>query len=153
MAVTFRKKTSRKEVNLSDNKVGTLQTIGGKGAKIAYNRKNFKGTSRVSIELTKKNGEYQYLNCSTQLSQLLRNGEISIGQLMGLDVVETQVKNNNPKDPNFGKLETTWFIVLPQDGGRVEQAVDEIEVEELDLSDSWLPSDLVSLDSVADDEE
>jgi hypothetical protein len=151
--VVFRKKTSRKEVDLTENVVGTLQSIGGKGAKIAYNRKNFKGTSRVSIELTKKNGDFQYFNCSSQVSSSLRAGEIRIGQLLGLDVVETEVLNKDPKSPNFNKIEKVYFITLPKDGGRKEQDIDDIQVEELDESTSWLPEDLLSLDAVADDEE
>ena len=149
--VVFRKKASRKEVDLTENVVGTLQSIGGKGAKVAYNRKNFKGTSRVSIDLTKKNGDYQYFNCSVQLSSALRAGEIRLAQLLGLDVVETPVTNKDPKSPNFGKIESAYFITLPKEGGRQEQEIDAIEVEELDASTSWLPEDLMSLDAVGEE--
>lgn len=150
--VVFRKKSSRKEVDLSENVVGTLQTIGGKGAKIAYNRKNFKGTSRVSIDLTKKNGDYQYFNCSVQVSAALRAGELRLGQLLGLDVIATDVTNKDPKSPNFNKVETAYFITFPKEGGRKEQEIDNIEVEELDESTSWLPEDLLSLDAVEEEE-
>jgi hypothetical protein len=153
MAVAFQKKTSRKEVNLSEKSLGTLQKIGGKGASISYNRKNFKGTSRVSIELTKKNGDFAYINCSKQLSSALRAGEITLPQLLGFDVIETEVKNQDPKSPNFNKLEKTWFLTLPLGGGKVTQEIDEVEVQEFDASTSWLPEDLMSLDNIAEEED
>lgn len=141
-ATMFQKKSQRKEIDLSEKSLGTLKKLAGAGASLSYNRKNFKGTSRVSIEITKKNGDFAYLNCSTQLSAMLRNGEIKIAQLLGLEVIETQVECKDPKNPNFGKLETTWFITLPQGGGKVTTEVDKIEIEEFDASTDWLPEDL-----------
>lgn len=148
MAIAFKKKTERKQIDLSEKSLGTLQKVGGKGATIAYNRKNFKGSSRVSIELTRKDGSFAYLNCSKQLSTALRAGEIKLAQLIGFEVIETEVENKDPKSPQFGKMEKTWFITLPLGGGKVEQALDDVEIEEFDASTSWLPSDLMSLDEV-----
>lgn len=145
MAIAFSKKKDRKEVNLSEKSLGTVQKIAGQGAEISFNRKNFKNTSsRVSVEITKKNGDFVYLNCSKQLSQALRAGEIRLTQLLGFEVVETQVECKDPKSKNFGKPETTHFITLPLGGGKVSTSTD-VEIEEFDASTSWLPEDLVAL--------
>lgn len=138
----FKKAKERKEIDLSEKSLGTVKKIAGAGASISYNRKNFKGTSRVSVELTKKNGDFAYLNCSKQLSTALRSGEIKLAQLLGFEVIETQVTNSDPKSPNFNKLETTWFITMPLGGGKVTQTIDDVEIEEFNASTDWLPEDL-----------
>jgi hypothetical protein len=142
VAQMFKKSKERKEIDLSEKSLGTVKKIAGAGASISYNRKNFKGTSRVSVELTKKNGDFAYLNCSKQLSTALRSGEIKLAQLLGFEVIETQVTNNDPKSPNFNKLETTWFITMPLGGGKVTQTIDDVEIEEFNASTDWLPEDL-----------
>lgn len=145
MAITFLKKKDRKETDLSEKSLGTVQKIAGQGASLSYNRKNFKNTtSRVSVEITKKNGDFIYLNCSKQLSQSLRDGEIKLTQLLGFEVIETEVECKDPKSKNFGKMETTHFITLPLGGGKVSTSTD-VEIEEFDSSTDWLPEDLVAL--------
>lgn len=139
----FKKSKERKEVDLSEKSIGTIKKIAGAGASISYNRKNFKNTaSRVSVEITKKNGDFAYFNCSKQLSTALRAGEVKLAQLLGFEVIETQVTNKDPKSPNFNKLETTWFISMPLGGGKVTQTIDDVEVEEFNASTDWLPEDL-----------
>jgi len=143
VAQMFKKAKERKQqTDLSEKSVGTVRKLGGAGSSISYNRKNFKGTSRVSIELTKKNGDFCYLNCSTQLSAALRAGEIRIGQLLGFEVIEGEAENKDPKSPNFGKMETIWTITLPATGGKVTTNIDDVEEEDFDASTDWLPEDL-----------
>ena len=146
MAVTFQKKSARKEVDLSEKSLGTVQKIAGTGASLSYNRKNFKSTSsRVSIEITKKNGDFTYLTCSKQLSTALRAGEVTLSQLLGFEVIETEVLCKDPKSKNFDKLEKTQFITLPLGGGKVTTSTDNVEVKEFDASTDWLPEDLIAI--------
>ena len=145
MAITFLKKKDRKEIDLSEKSLGTVSKIAGAGATLSYNRKNFKGTNRVSIEITKKNGDFIYLSCSKQLSASLRAGEVKLAQLLGFEVIETEVECKDPKSKNFGKMETTHFITLPLGGGKVTTNVDDVDIEDFDASTEWLPEDLVAI--------
>ncbi len=145
MAVTFQKKSARKEADLSQQSLGTVQKIAGTGSSLSYNRKNFKNTSsRVSIEITKKNGDFVYLTCSKQLSTALRAGEVKLNQLLGFEVIETEVECKDPKSKNFGKMELTQFITLPLGGGKVTTSTD-VEIEDFDASTDWLPEDLIAI--------
>ena len=128
------KKYEKTESNLTE--LGTLKSLAGKGGKIAFLRKNFVDkTKRVALVVTKKDGTSTVIPCSKQVSDLVRNEEITINQLAGLQVVEGENKEG----------ETTHFIVLPQGGGLQEFSADKLKDESFELEAEFLPENFVAL--------
>jgi hypothetical protein len=66
----FKKASERTEGLTSVGTIASLVGVGGSHE--LANAKNFKSTKRVSIKLTNKEGDYQYINCSVQVSTWLR---------------------------------------------------------------------------------
>ena len=131
MAIAF-KKYQKAESNLVE--LGTLKSLAGKGGKIAFIRKNFADKSkRVALLVTKKDGNSAIIPCSKQISDLIRNNEITISQLAGLQVVEGE---NEAGD-------TTHFIVMPQGGGMQEISTDKLKDESFEPSAEFLPEGLL----------
>lgn len=131
MAIAF-KKYERQEGNLTE--LGTLKSLAGKGGKISFLRKNFADTSkRVAVVINKKDGTSAIIPCSSQVTQLVRKGEITIAQLAGLQVVEGENKAG----------ETTHFIVMPQGGGTQEFSVDKLKDESFEPVTEFLPEGLL----------
>ncbi len=116
--------------------LGTVKSIAGKGGKIALIRKNYKDlTKRVVILITNKAGNSAVVPCSKQVSDAFRAKELSIAQLVGLNVVETEMENGE------GKMELRQFISMPATGGLHEIAIDKVNVEELEAKE-LSPEDL-----------
>lgn len=133
MAIAF-KKYEKKESALTE--LGTLKSLAGKGGKITFLRKNFANKSkRVALVVTQKDGKSAIIPCSQQVSDLIRNKEITINQLAGLQVVEG---SNEAGD-------TTHFVVLPQGGGAQEFSADKLKEESFELDAEFLPEDFVAL--------
>lgn len=124
----------------ASERVSTLETIGtvaefvGKGGKYELaSLKNFNGTinkagvrelKKVSIKLLNKDGDYEYVNCSTPVGNYLR--EVSgdalkerldeIGSLPILKLPQTITDEN---DANFGKP----YMVVNKETGEEEQLI------------------------------
>ena len=112
--------------------LGTVKNIAGKGGKIALIRKNYKDlTKRVVILITNKAGNSAVVPCSKQVSDAFRAKELSIAQLVGLNVVEVEAE-----DGSFRQ-----FISMPATGGVHEIAIDKVNVEELEAKE-LSPEDL-----------
>lgn len=128
------KKYEKKESNLTE--LGTLKSLAGKGGKIAFLRKNFANKSkRIALVVTKKDGTSTIVPCSEPVSTLIRNEEITINQLAGLQVVEGENKAG----------ETTHFVVLPQGGAMQEFSADKLKDESFELDAEFLPENFVAL--------
>ena len=131
MAIAF-KKSERQEGNLVE--LGTLKSLAGKGGKISFLRKNFADTNkRVVVVINKKDGNSAIIPCSSQVSKLVRNGDITIQQLAGLQVVEGENEAG----------ESTHFIVMPQGVGTQEFSVDKLKDESFEPVTEFLPEGLL----------
>jgi len=112
--------------------LGTVKSIAGKGGKIALIRKNYKDlTKRVVILITNKAGNSAVVPCSKQVSDAFRAKELSIAQLVGLNVVEVEAEDGSLRQ----------FISMPATGGVHEIAIDKVNVEELEAKE-LSPEDL-----------
>ena len=139
MAVAFSKfeKSSTKVENL-----GTVKAHAGKGGKVAFLRKNFKNKGkRIALIVERKNGTSAVIPLSEQLSQLVRDEEITMKQLVGLQVIEFAHRDKKDKD---GKPVIVHTVALPQGGGKQSFDIDDLETEEFELSDDFLPEHLVT---------
>ena len=108
----------------ASERVSTLETIGtvasfiGKGGKYELaSTNNFKGTinkagvrelKKVSIKLLDKNGDYEYVNCSTPVGNYLRevSGEqlkARLEELGSLPILELPQLERDENSPNFGQ--------------------------------------------------
>ncbi len=108
----------------ASERVSTLKTIGtvaefvGKGGKYELaSMKNFNGTinkagvrelKKVSIKLLDKNGDYEYVNCSTPVGNYLR--EVSgdalkerLNEIGSLPILELPQLERDENSPNFGQ--------------------------------------------------
>ena len=131
MAIAF-KKYQKADSNLVE--LGTVKSLAGKEGKISFIRKNFADASkRVAVLINKKDGNSAIIPCSSQVSKLVRDGNITIAQLAGLQVVEGENEAG----------ESTHFIVMPQGGGVQEFAVDKLKDESFEPVTEFLPEGLL----------
>ncbi len=115
--------------------LGTVKDVAGKGGKIGFLRKNYNDTTkRVVVVLTNKAGNSAIVPCSKQVSEQFRAKKLTIAQLAGLNIVETEVEVN-------GKMETRQFVAMPPTGGIHEIAVEKIKTEAL-VSEELNPEEL-----------
>ena len=137
MAIAF-KKYQRQDSELTE--LGTVKSLAGKGGKVSFRKKNFSNKlKRVFLILENKKGESALIPCSKQVSDLVRAGEITINQLLGFPVVETELENSET-----GKMEMAHFITLPAGVNEQEFNVDTIESEEFENSADYLPESFVT---------
>jgi hypothetical protein len=99
--------------------LGTVKDLAGKGGKIGFLRKNYNDLSkRVVVVLTNKAGNSAVVPCSKQVSEMFRAKKLTIAQLAGLNVIETE----------DDKGELRQFVAMPPTGGVHEIAVEKINV-------------------------
>jgi len=99
--------------------LGTVKDLAGKGGKIGFLRKNYNDlTKRVVVVLTNKAGNSAVVPCSKQVSEMFRAKKLTISQLAGLNVIETE----------DDKGELRQFVAMPPTGGVHEIAVEKINV-------------------------
>lgn len=116
--------------------LGTVKDLAGKNGKIAFIRKNYKDSSkRVVVLVTKKDGTSATIPCSKQVSDAFRAKEINVAQLLGLDIIETELEKD-------GKLVKAQFVAMPATGGIHEISVDKVSVQELALEEATNVEDL-----------
>jgi hypothetical protein len=124
----------------ASERVSTLETIGtvasfiGKGGKYELaSLKNFNGTinkagvrelKKVSIKLLNKDGDYEYVNCSTPVGNWLR--EVSgeqlkerLAEIGSLPILKLPQTITDESDPNFGKP----YMVVNDETGEEEQLI------------------------------
>jgi len=100
--------------------LGSVKSLAGKGGKIALIRKNYKDLSkRVVVVVTRKDGKSATVPCSKQVSDAFRAKQLSIAQLIGLEIVENTMEDGSHRQ----------FIAMPATGGLHEIAVDKINPE------------------------
>lgn len=113
--------------------LGSVRTVVGKGGKIALIRKNYKDTTkRVVLLLTNKAGQSAVVPCSKQVSDAFRAKELSIAQVVGLDIVEAEAEDGSMRQ----------FISMPATGGLHELAIDKINVEAVESKEVANPEEL-----------
>lgn len=112
--------------------LGTLKDVAGAGGKIAFLRKNYNNPAkRVAIVVTKKDGTSATIACSQQVSDALRNKEVSIAQLVGFNVVGS---------------EKGFFIAMPALGAVQTIELDGVKaVATVAKEGAFLPEELVAL--------
>ena len=127
------------------NELGTVKALAGKGGKVKFLRKNFKDKSKqVALIIERKDGASAVIPCSAQVSQLVREAEITMPQLIGLKVIEFD--HRDKVDPKTGKPVKVAVIAAPQGGGVQEFNTDELQAEALELSAEFLPEGLIHLE-------
>lgn len=97
-------------------RVSTLKTVGtvasfiGKGGRFELaSTKNFKSIKKVSIKLLDKNGDYEYVNCSTPVGNWLRESTSTeelksrLAELGSLPILELPQVDRDENSPNFGQ--------------------------------------------------
>lgn len=88
MSLTFTN-YERAESTLTD--LGTVLSIVGKDGGIGLIPKNFKDSAkRVVLVLTKKNGTSTTVSCSKAVSDGLRDKSITLGNVLGLNLLENE---------------------------------------------------------------
>jgi len=111
--------------------LGTVKSIAGKGGKIAFIRNNFNNPDkRVALLITNSDGNSAVLACSQQVSDALRNKQMTIAQLANLSVIENEEGVN--------------FIAMPATGGLQEFSVDAIASVATETSAEFLPEELIA---------
>ena len=140
MPIAF-KKFERDTTKVTE--LGTVKALTGKGGKVRFLRKNFKDKSKqVAVVLERKDKTSALIPCSAQVSQLVRDQEITMGQLIGLQVIEFPHRD---KVDAKGKPVIVTLISAPQGGGTQEFNLDELQEETLELSDEFLPESFITL--------
>ena len=145
MALQFKKYQRQDSGELKE--LGTVKSLCGKGGTFRFNKKNFlskrlnNSGNRVAVItiLEKKNGDSAMVVCSQQVSELLRSGEITDKQFLGLPVCETERENDKT-----GKMELAHLVTLPAGSEAPRVSADE-EVEEFENSADFLPDSFITL--------
>lgn len=111
--------------------LGTVKALAGKKGKISFIRKNFNdATKRVAVVLTNAKGESALISCSKQVSDALRSKQMTIAQLAGLTVLENE--------------DGVSFISMPGTGGLQTFEADAIKASVTEVSNEFLPEELVA---------
>ena len=111
--------------------LGTVKELAGKKGKIALIRKNFNNPEkRVVVVLTNAKDESAVISCSKQVSDALRKKEMTIAQLVGLNVVQNE--------------EGVAFISMPATGGLQEFSLDTVKTAPVEHVAEFLPAELVA---------
>jgi hypothetical protein len=114
----FKKATERTEGLVNVGTIASLAGIGGSHE--LASAKNFKSDKRVSIKLTNKEGDYQYINCSTPVSAWLREANTEaelktrLNGLAQMPIYELPQTNQETGEP---------VMVVNEETGEVEQLV------------------------------
>jgi hypothetical protein len=125
------KKYEASTAELTD--LGTVKALAGKGGKIGLIRKNYKDlTKRVVVVVTKKDGTSATVPCSKQVSDAFRAKQLSVAQLVGLNIIETEAEDGSLRQ----------FIAMPTTGGLHEIAVDKVNVEAIEAEAVTNPEEL-----------
>jgi hypothetical protein len=110
--------------------LGTVVETTGVDGSISFIRKNFNNTDkRVALLLKNKKGESAIISCSAPLSKEIRAGKITVSEIFGLDIIETE--------------EGTMFVSMPATGAIQTFNAKQYKAKAVTISDEFVPSDLI----------
>jgi hypothetical protein len=121
---------------------GRVKDMFPKGTKMRFIPKNFRDkTKLVTLRFELPTGELYFVSCSKPLSQIVRAGEITIPQVLALNVVQLEDQLNKES----GEMEPSFRISLPQDQGQSnDYDLDQIEEDDsFEVSNEFLPEGLL----------
>lgn len=106
--------------------LGTVATLGGKGGKVRFIPGNIANKAvRVALIIEKKNGTSDVVACSPQVSQKLRDHEITLAHVLGFPIIEF----TSTKGTSVGQLIN--LIVMPSTVSNLpEIEIDKVKIEE-----------------------
>jgi len=101
--------------------LGTVREVIGQSGYVEFEPRNFVGTARLIVHLVKANGGKEKVFCSPTVSKLFRRKEMSLGELLSLNLCEEE----------SGSGDLINVIEMPKtDQKRIRFAVDEVEETE-----------------------
>lgn len=110
--------------------LGTVVETTGVDGSISFIRKNFNNTEkRVALLLKNKKGESAIISCSAPLSKEIRAGKITISEIFGLDIIETE--------------EGSMFVSMPATGAIQTFEANKYKAKPIVTSEEFVPSDLI----------
>ena len=121
---------------------GKVKDMFPKGTKMRFIPKNFRDEKKlVTLRFELATGELYFLSCSKPLSQIVRAGEITIPQILALNVVQLEDQLNE----KTGEMEPSFRISLPQDQGQSKDYdLDELQEDDsFEVSNEFLPEGLM----------
>lgn len=142
--LTFKKYSRDNSAELKE--LGTVKSLCGKGGSFRFSKKNFtskrlnKSGNRIALIaiLQQKNGNSAMVVCSQQVSELVRAGEMTSNQFLGLPVIEVERENDET-----GKMELVHYITLPQ-GAETDAISADQETDEFENSADFLPDNFIT---------
>ena len=109
---------------------GTVVETTGVDGSISFIRKNFNNPDkRVALLLKNKKGESRIISCSEPLSKEIRSGKITVSEIFGLEIIETE--------------EGVMFVSMPATGAIQTFEAKKYKVKEYASSDEFVPEDLI----------
>ena len=109
---------------------GTVVETTGADGSISFIRKNFNNPDkRVALLLKNKKGESTVISCSAPLSKEIRGGKITIGEIFGLEIIETE--------------EGSMFVSMPATGAIQTFEAKRFKVKAVTTSEEFVPVDLI----------
>ena len=121
---------------------GRVKDMFPKGTKMRFIPKNFRNkTKLVTLRFELPTGELYFVSCSNSLSQIVRAGEITIPQVLALNVVQLEDQLNKES----GEMEPSFRISLPQDQGQSnDYDLDQMQEDDsFEVSTKFLPEGLL----------
>jgi len=120
---------------------GKVKDMFPKGTKMRFISKNFRDKSKlVTLRFELKTGDLYFLSCGKTLSLIVRAGEITVPQLLNLNVVQLEDQLNKES----GEMEPSFRISLPQDQGESNDfSLDEVKDTSFEVSNEYLPEGLL----------
>ena len=110
--------------------LGTVVQTTGPDGSIGFIRKNFNNPDkRVALLLKNKKGESTVISCSAPLSKEIRAGKITIAEIFGLEIIETE--------------DGAMFVSMPATGAIQTFEARKFKVKAVTTSDEFVPSDLI----------
>ena len=110
--------------------LGTVVETTGVDGSISFIRKNFNNTEkRVALLLKNKKGESAVISCSAPLSKEIRAGKITISEIFGLEIIETE--------------EGSMFVSMPATGAIQTFEAKRYKAKPIVSSEEFVPSDLI----------
>ena len=116
----------------------TVKEAAGKGGQYGFTSKSWSSNKRLSVKFINKAGEVAYIPCSTAISNMLRNEEMTIPQLGGMSVGEAPDKLDKNGNPQL------WITMVEGSSKSTMFNADEINDEVLVLSEDFLPEGLLT---------
>lgn len=111
--------------------IGTVHELMGKGGSYSIKERNWLGTKRISVKITKKNGQFIRCTCSNYVTDQLRKGKMDKNDLAGLPVSTMEMQNED------GVMVDTYWITVPQ-GAEQTIRYEELKPKAYEVSGEFL---------------